>query len=187
MRASYPRFSANSKKSRDRIAPPPPSRAERNPSSTLEISRGSIGAFIRPIIVRSDALVDRKYLHDRARRINIYRMQTTPTTSVYQRRFRNDWSNFPRYPIRDRLCPLPPLFTSLSLSLRFFHFPPPSAPPSRFESDTGERERNGENATRGRAEITNSPTCYFFGVTRRTGAVRMETSLAREARGELQS
>lgn len=101
---------------------PPPSRAERNPSSTLEISRGSIGAFIRPIIVRSDALVDRKYLHDRARRINIYRMQTTPTTSVYQRRFRNDWSNFPRYPIRDRLCPLPPVYLSLSL-FAFFTFP----------------------------------------------------------------
>lgn len=183
MRASYPRFSANSKKSRDRIAPP--SRAERNPSSTLEISRGSIGAFIRPIIVRSDALVDRKYLHDQARRINIYRMQTTPTTSVYQRRFRNDWSNFPRYPIRDRLCPLPPVY--LSLSSLFSLSPSVRAPPSRFDSDTGARERNGENATRGRAEITNSPTCYFFGVTRRTGAVRMETSLAREARGELQS
>lgn len=87
-------------------------------------------------------------------------MQTTPTTSVYQRRFRNDWSNFPRYPIVFALF-LPFTFlSSLSLSLPFLFFAFPLSLPLFLESENG---TNGENVTRGRGEITNvSRTCYFF-------------------------
>lgn len=56
---------------------------------------GSIDAFIRPIIVVPTRRARRSQIFTRrARSINIYCMQTTLPTSVYQRRFRNDWSNF---------------------------------------------------------------------------------------------